>query len=690
MRTINRIKNHLYGKLGQSFVEFALILPFLLLLLTAIIEFSYAFYTWVALQEVARIGVRYAVTGQYDPQYCPDADDALDTYYPGIKAHDLLDGRADCVVPSTDPADGLATHLVLGLKFEEQTSLLQDWARMPTIRDAAMHGGAGMLFDLGVSGDYVQYLKNPQPYSSFSSDYRGDPTANGYIDIQVCSSRVYAAEDSNNAHYYLSVENRQNRYFGVCTSILPYTQYEPLPAPSDPSYDTVMAQNNGFRRYADDAGGPGDRVRVYVTYNHPLITPFLNALWPNLKMTTSQDGVVEKFRISRVSGQVGSIAALPPDTATPTITNTPTETPTPSNTPTTTDTPTPTPTNTETSTPTPPAPTSTKTPTPQKCTTNGTGLLGNYYGDFGKDLGGPTSPTFISLSFSPAYLRLTRIEPLPTTGWGTGTPDPAIQTPNNFQIRWSGQIVPPNVGVYQFHLDMGNGARLYIDGELVSFPVTVNGYPDSWSDNSWTNSHKVTYDSVDVPLDCGPHDIVYEYFRHTLGNARPLLQWDIGTGWISIDKKYLYPDTNIPTSTPTNTLVPTSTPTKVPPTSTPTKAPPTSTPTKAPPTSTPTKAPPTSTPTKVPPTNTPTNVLPTSTPTKVIPTSTPTKAPPTSTPKPPTNTPVPPTNTPVPPTNTPKPPTNTPVPATNTPVIPTRTPTPVPPTPTECNWETGC
>ena len=77
MKTLKILRNRLYGKLGQSFVEFALILPFLLLLLTAIVEFSYAFYTWVALQEVARIGVRYAVTGQYDTQYCEAAGTAL-------------------------------------------------------------------------------------------------------------------------------------------------------------------------------------------------------------------------------------------------------------------------------------------------------------------------------------------------------------------------------------------------------------------------------------------------------------------------------------------------------------------------------------------------------------------------------------------------------------------------------------
>ncbi len=156
MKSLKRIRNHLYAKLGQSFVEFALVLPLLLLLLTAIIEFSYAFYTWVALQEVARIGVRYAVTGQFDPQYCPAADTTLDAYYPGIAANDP---NHDCIVEST-----VAALIVNGvpLPFEEQTNLLEDWARLPTIRDAAMHGGAGLLFDPGVSGNYEDYLKDAE------------------------------------------------------------------------------------------------------------------------------------------------------------------------------------------------------------------------------------------------------------------------------------------------------------------------------------------------------------------------------------------------------------------------------------------------------------------------------------------------------------------------------------------------
>ena len=57
----------------------------------------------------------------------------------------------------------------------------------------------------------------------------------------------------------------------------------------------------------DDAGGPGDRIRLTVTYNHPLIIPYFQALWPHLKLSTTQDAIVEKFRTARLSGLPGGI-----------------------------------------------------------------------------------------------------------------------------------------------------------------------------------------------------------------------------------------------------------------------------------------------------------------------------------------------------------------------------------------------
>ena len=51
---------------GQSLVEFALIAPIFFLLIFGIIDLSRAFQAYVTIQEAARGGARYAVTGRID------------------------------------------------------------------------------------------------------------------------------------------------------------------------------------------------------------------------------------------------------------------------------------------------------------------------------------------------------------------------------------------------------------------------------------------------------------------------------------------------------------------------------------------------------------------------------------------------------------------------------------------------
>ena len=58
---------------GQGLVEFALILPVLLLVLFGIIEFARILQAWLSVENGARFGVRYAVTGEYNTAYCDPA-----------------------------------------------------------------------------------------------------------------------------------------------------------------------------------------------------------------------------------------------------------------------------------------------------------------------------------------------------------------------------------------------------------------------------------------------------------------------------------------------------------------------------------------------------------------------------------------------------------------------------------------
>jgi hypothetical protein len=57
---------------AQAILEFALVLVVLVALVFGVIEFARAFYAYLSIVNSARFGVRYAVTGQYNPVYCPD------------------------------------------------------------------------------------------------------------------------------------------------------------------------------------------------------------------------------------------------------------------------------------------------------------------------------------------------------------------------------------------------------------------------------------------------------------------------------------------------------------------------------------------------------------------------------------------------------------------------------------------
>ena len=64
---------------GQAVVEFALSLAVLLLLIFGVVEGGRVLHGWITLQNAAREGGRYAITGQYeesclsDVPACPDA-----------------------------------------------------------------------------------------------------------------------------------------------------------------------------------------------------------------------------------------------------------------------------------------------------------------------------------------------------------------------------------------------------------------------------------------------------------------------------------------------------------------------------------------------------------------------------------------------------------------------------------------
>ena len=163
----------------------------------------------------------------------------------------------------------------------------------------AVGGGTGLWLEPAVSGNYAQYL------NTHNQSFIGLPDENGFFHATICS-------------------NRANQF------VVDYHNYD-IPLCVDTIGGVLM----------DDAGGPGDRVKVHIEHQHPLFLPILTNIWPSVSLSAERDGIVEKFRTSRVMGVSGPILSAPTWTQTPTITPTPTvtNTTTPSLTPTETNTP---------------------------------------------------------------------------------------------------------------------------------------------------------------------------------------------------------------------------------------------------------------------------------------------------------------------------------------------------------------
>jgi len=229
---------------GQSFTEFALALPIMLLLMFGVIEMARLIQAWLAVENAARFGARFAVTGEYDLDYCADANAALgwDTsVYDGYEGDPI-----DCVVPrAADSAN-----------FLERTRMLVDWARLPSIRDAARRGAAGMVTD--------DAAEVSQP---------------GFLEVMVCS--------------------HPSSYTDIDYDFDPVAPPECHPV--------------------EDPGDPGNPVLITVFFNHPLLVPFLGPAWPHLSLVGNREMIVETFRTPRSLGlpmPIVTATAVPTGTAT--------------------------------------------------------------------------------------------------------------------------------------------------------------------------------------------------------------------------------------------------------------------------------------------------------------------------------------------------------------------------------------
>lgn len=510
---------------AQGLVEFALALPILLLLIFGVIEFGRLLQAWLALENGARFGVRYATTGEYNPAYCSDAVDAFENVrfrdpddatnpakYAVMTEAEKADGRDDCVVYRNG-------------KINNQISnALQDWARMPSIYDAALSGATGIAWDaLGaVSGDYKQYLKDGFDPGTYAYDVfgdllptaanRGNPGEPGYFGISICSNRSTSKDNT------LPDDNLgDGGAFLFDTRDFFYPGHE-----GDDAYryrvycDFVNLSDSKVVRYVDDAGGPGDRVKIELSYRHKLITPFVSQWWPTLSLRAEREGMVEKFRSSRVTGLSGAIGFLSTRTYTPPP---PTETFTVTN-----------------------------TPMPKTCLNVG-GVLKEIY----NDIGGSSVSNLTSAANFPTYFNSYAIEP-------KFEMDP-YNVANNYGSRWRAYLCPPHDGAYTFWIASDDSSELRLSpgtnpagAQLIA---RVNG---------WTNSRewgKYPSDQQSAPITLVGGQLYYIEALHKEGSGGDNLAvaWDGPglSGQSVIAGQYLVPEQVV--------LVPSPTPTPTPPAS---------------------------------------------------------------------------------------------------------------------------
>lgn len=105
-----------------------------------------------------------------------------------------------------------------------------------------------------------------------------------------------------------------------------------------------------------------------------------------------------------------------------------------------------------------------------------------------------------TLTGSPVLTRTK--EPYPEFDWATGSPAPGVNT-NNFSARWT-RTMDFQDGVYQFRTDSDDGARVYVDGQLII---------DYWIDQALTEH------IANKQMTSGSHTVTVEYFDSGGGAA---------------------------------------------------------------------------------------------------------------------------------------------------------------------------
>jgi len=324
---------------GQTLAEFALTLPILLLLLFGIIEFGRLFQSWVTLQNAARTAVRYASTGQYkEDRYdieslviCKANNSGdqpvgplTDAIYPlgrdaGTVAVEIYDPSTNLSADESEDLYatwyGSQTGCAPGSETDQNR---KDILRLPSIYEEARRGAAGLLIENSRVIPTYDSLKS-WLYSSFQRPHP-DVEQLDWFDVVVCSSRDKVYSDELTVIYDITtgaptINPADTARFQL---VLDSPDYEPAACVlrETPVNDTNGMPYNVLIPWMD-AGSPGDRVTVVITYNHRLITPI--GLANMVTLQAQRSAINEAFRVS--NAPTGPVPPpLPTSTEAPTVT----------------------------------------------------------------------------------------------------------------------------------------------------------------------------------------------------------------------------------------------------------------------------------------------------------------------------------------------------------------------------------
>jgi hypothetical protein len=187
---------------GQGLVEFAIILPFLMLVLLMAVDFGRVFFGWVGLANASRIGASYAAAHP-DAWGVPGNPGQRDSYLDQI----LADANAlNCTLPGTIPDPvfpggtdlGDSAHVTLTCDFALMTPLVsQILGGTVTIR-------ADSIFPIraGIAGGVVVGSLPPTPTPTPTPD----PSATPGPTPQLCEVPGFSGNKANDAQTIWNAE----------------------------------------------------------------------------------------------------------------------------------------------------------------------------------------------------------------------------------------------------------------------------------------------------------------------------------------------------------------------------------------------------------------------------------------------------------------------------------------------------